>query len=297
MKYSALDMSMAGDKYLGTPYSEMDCQAFVERCMKDVGYNRNMPGSNAWYRAMTWTGSPEDCVRTFGSVPKGALLFILEHDGKEPAKYRGDGIGNASHVGMKTGRNDGAIHSSHSRGCVCTSKFNDKTIPNGGWNRVGLLDVFDYGKTVNWVLEHGGSGSAPADGGDTENNGGEKPMQGRVSVPDGTTVNLRKKPDGALIDRIPDGTELEILKNQGEWCRVSVAGLVGWMMSKFIQRMGADDDDEPVADDSGIPDEDFGESDLNDGEADPEDARELLAKVYDTLKQLCDSIEKAIGRG
>ena len=42
MKYSALDMSMAGDKYLGTPYSEMDCQAFVERCMKDVGYNRNL---------------------------------------------------------------------------------------------------------------------------------------------------------------------------------------------------------------------------------------------------------------
>ena len=83
MKYSAEDLSLAGDKYLGTPYSEMDCQAFVERCMADVGYDRNLAGSNAWFRAMTWTGTPEECVAEFGQVPNGALLFILKQDGKE----------------------------------------------------------------------------------------------------------------------------------------------------------------------------------------------------------------------
>ena len=162
MKIDAVSLSWAGDKYLGRSYKEMDCQAFIERCMADVGYRRDLAGSNAWYRAMTWTGTPEECKRVFGEIPKGAFLFILEQNGREPEKYRKDGIGNASHIGMKTGRNDGAIHSSSSRGKVATSVFKDKTIKNGGWNRVGLLDVFDYGKSVNWVLEHIGIGQEPA---------------------------------------------------------------------------------------------------------------------------------------
>ena len=149
LKISALEFSMAGDKYLGRSYEEMDCQAFVERCMADVGYKRDLGGSNSWYRECRshgWVGSPEDCVKVFGSVPKGALLFILEAVGpKTPAKFRDDGVGDATHMGIVTGRGDGAIHSSSSRGCVATSKFKGKTIPNGGWNRVGMLDVFSYG--------------------------------------------------------------------------------------------------------------------------------------------------------
>ena len=146
MKISAIDFSLAGDKYLGRSYQEMDCQAFVEKCMADVGYRKDLGGSNSWYRECMkhgWAGSPEECAKEFGSVPKGALLFILEDVGpKTPAKFRNDGIGDVTHMGIVTGRNDGAIHSSSSRGCVAASKFKGKTIPNGGWNRVGLLSVF-----------------------------------------------------------------------------------------------------------------------------------------------------------
>ena len=60
MKYSAEALSLAGDKYLGRSYGEMDCQKFVEQCMADAGYRRDLPGSNAWYRAMDWTGTPEE---------------------------------------------------------------------------------------------------------------------------------------------------------------------------------------------------------------------------------------------
>ena len=74
----SVSFSFAGDKYIGRSYDEMDCQAFVEKCMADVGYDRNLAGSNTWYRAMQWTGSPEECVQVFGCVPAGALLFILE---------------------------------------------------------------------------------------------------------------------------------------------------------------------------------------------------------------------------
>ena len=139
----------AGFRYLGTSYSQMDCQAFVEQCLRDCGLDRNLAGSNAWFREVMKNGAimtPEECVRELGKVPAGAFLFILNQDGKEPAKYRPDGLGNASHIGLCTGRGEGAIHSSVSRGCVAESKFKGKTI-SGGWNRVGLWNwvSYDYG--------------------------------------------------------------------------------------------------------------------------------------------------------
>ena len=140
-----------GFKYLGVSYSQMDCQAFVEQCLRDCGREINLAGSNAWIRFVMdhgWVGTPEECVQQHGRIPKGAFLFILEQDGKEPAKYQGDGIGNASHIGLVTmPEGEGAIHSSASRGCVCESRFEGKTIRNGGWNRVGLwADVaYDWG--------------------------------------------------------------------------------------------------------------------------------------------------------
>ncbi len=151
---SALSVSRQGAKYIGTPYSVMDCQAFVEVCLRDAGLNINLAGSNAWYRAMDWVGTPEQCIATFGSIPKGAFLFIHAFDGGEPAKYKADGRGNASHIGIYTGTGLGAIHSSYSRGGVYESSFRGRTI-NGGWNCVGLWKRLDYGEAVNaWLASH-----------------------------------------------------------------------------------------------------------------------------------------------
>ena len=144
-------VAQQGDKYLGTSYSTMDCQAFVERCLYDAGLSVNLAGSNAWYRAMTWTGTPEECRAIFGTIPVGAFLYILEFDGGERARGYYDGIGNSSHMGLYIGRNGGAIHSSYSRGGVYYSSFSGSTI-NGGWNRVGLWKRLDYGSTVNAIL-------------------------------------------------------------------------------------------------------------------------------------------------
>ena len=131
----AKDFAKTGQTYLGTPYSTMDCQAFVEACLRDCGLKVDLRGSNAWYRKMDWVGSPEECKRVFGSVPTGALLFIWADDGGEAARGYTDGKGNASHIGIVTHTGKGAIHSSSSRGCVAESEFHDKTIRNGGWNR------------------------------------------------------------------------------------------------------------------------------------------------------------------
>lgn len=292
MKYDAYAFSWAGDKYLGRSYSEMDCQAFVERCMADVGLKKDLGGSNSWYREMMkngWCGTPEECRKVFGEIPKGAVLYILEDVGpKTPEKFRHDGIGDVTHMGIKTGRGKGAIHSSHSKGGVVESAFQDKSIPNGGWNRVGLYNLFDYGKTINWMLEHLGigDGPGPADGssggsgdGQAAGNEGETTMRGTVTAPNETTVNLRKTKNGALLDRIPHGTPVDVVDYGPEWCKVVALGFVGWMMTKFITFDGVVEpgEDEPTA-----PDPQQGE---DPGNMDPDGAREFTVRLQLTQDQ------------
>ena len=292
MKISAIDFSLAGDKYLGRSYQEMDCQAFVEKCMADVGYRRDLGGSNSWYRECRlhgWVGSPEECAKEFGSVPKGALLFILEPVGpKTPAKFRDDGVGDVTHMGIVTGRGDGAIHSSKSRGGVVTSKFKGKTIPNGGWNRVGLLPVFDYGNTVNWVMEHSGFGQEPKEEPIKE----ETTMNVIIQAENGGPVKLRQSSDPkrsgySIWEEIPSGTKAEVLKSGGEWSRIRVGNRTGWMMSKFL-----------MANDSSIPAEpELTEDDPVETEPVNDEAQALLADVYRVLRDLCDRIESVVGVG
>lgn len=245
MRYDALALSWAGDKFLGRPYSEMDCQAFVERCLREIGIALDLRGSNAWYRKCKeegWTGTPEDCVRVFGSVPKGAFLFIWDDKGGEVKRGYTDGLGDATHIGIKTGRGKGAIHSSSSRGCVADSEFRDKTI-RGGWNRVGLWRQLDYGKTVNWVLEHMGTEKPQEE---------EKTMTVTVKSPNGRPVNLRKAPttSAALVDRIADGTEAELLEGGDEWSKIKAHGRIGWMKAEFLET-GKDPGEESGREDGG----------------------------------------------
>ena len=289
MKIDALAFSFAGDKYIGRPYSEMDCQTFVERCMRDCGLNKDLAGSNAWYREIMkhgWVGSPEECKRQFGQIPKGALLFILKQDGKEPSKYQGDGIGNASHIGIYIARHDGAINSSKSRGGVCYSKFSGKSI-SGGWNRVGLYDQFDYG--LDDAQDQGDEGKD------------EKPVQGTVTAQTGATVNLRKTPDGDLIERIPIGTKVTIIEYRPEWCEVTTGKLTGYMMTQFIE---LDSGDGPI-----VPDPDQAEDEDDfipaDGAGDYGPGAmvqfslpyEECANAYPLLRALCEQIQDQVGRG
>lgn len=241
MSASATALIRAAPKFLGVPYSTMDCQAFVEAALKEIGINENLAGSNAWYRHMTWVGTPEECKASFGKIPPGAFLFILERDGKEPEKYKPDGIGNASHIGIYTGMTgaemcdiaisdgivdaelynfgNGAIHSSQSRGCVCTSNFNGKAI-DGGWNRIGLWDRLSYDIDI------------PGEE--------EKPVTATVNGPDGETVFLRVKPStqSQWICRIESGTQVTVGDTENGWTAVNFMGQKGYMMSKYLSFSG-----------------------------------------------------------
>lgn len=175
---------------------------------------------------MTWTGTPEECKRKFGSIPVGAFLFILKFDGGEEKRGYHDGLGNASHIGIYTKQGKGALHSSQSKGQVCESAFAGKSI-NGGWNRIGLWDKLFYSDKINAILS-----------GNTDDKEEEIPVvTATVYAEQGDTVNLRSRESTAsgLVARVPIGSEVEALEKGDEWCKISANGHTGYMMSKFLK--------------------------------------------------------------
>ena len=227
---SADKLAKVGYQYINYPYAVMDCQAFVEKCLADCGLKINLAGSNTWYRKMDWTGTPEECRKKFGHIPAGAFLFILESDGKEPAKYRADGIGNASHIGIYTAMRQGAIHSSASRGSVQESRFSGKTI-KGGWNRIGLWQQISYDISINFMLAE--LKEEKAEGDKME----EVIIQGgNLDAP----INMRTAASSGsgLIAQLKQGTTATLLEGGGAWNKIQVGKQTGYVKSEFVHKSG-----------------------------------------------------------
>lgn len=140
MMIDNLDFAAAAQAYAGRhiPYSELDCQAFVEKVLSNCGVTHDWKGSNdMWRNALKWKGTVAECEERYGVVPPGALLFTIKYDGGEIPRGYTDGV-NAAHVGIYTGYGDGAMHST--TGGVQTAKF-----PDGKrWTHVGLHKDVQY---------------------------------------------------------------------------------------------------------------------------------------------------------
>jgi hypothetical protein len=177
----------------GMTLKGMDCQGLVEYCLIRAGVPERecgLAGSNAHWRKCVWTGTPEECKAAFGCIPGGAALFIWQPDGA-PAKYDGDGRGNATHVGLWLG--DTSIAASASRGYVIESNFKGASI-NGGWNRVGLLPWVDYGLTDTQKAAL--AAAAPAD------EAAAQPATATVDTSAFVTVDMAHKCKGGAVERL-----------------------------------------------------------------------------------------------
>ena len=224
----------------GMTLTGMDCQGLCEYLLIRCGIPRkecNLAGSNAHYRACVWTGTPEACRQRFGRIPAGAWLFIVKNDGREPNKYKGDGIGNASHMGVYLGAAEGALHASSSKGRVSAGTFNG-TSGSGGWNRVGLCQWIDYG-----LAEKEPAGDVAEDE-PVETPQAAPPAAfadwAQVSTPDGNPVKMRFQPSrkSNLYWKVPHGAAVLVeglVDADGTiWARVQYGGRRGFIMSEFI---------------------------------------------------------------
>lgn len=66
----------------------------------------------------------------------------------------------------------------------------------------------------------------------------------KVTLSDTTdTVNFRSTPstDGAILKRLPHGTQVVLIRSDGAWCQVNYGGSVGYIMADFLTVVGQSD--------------------------------------------------------
>lgn len=130
--------------YIGIPYSQLDCQGFVEKVLADCGVRKpdgsiyNWRGSNSMYRNFyQWRGSIDECKKAFSILPQGCFVFKMRDDDGERQHGYNDGLGNFYHVGIYIGDKDRAVIHSTTGGVQYA-----KTL--SGWNYVTLPSMIDY---------------------------------------------------------------------------------------------------------------------------------------------------------
>lgn len=101
-----VEQARTGD-YLGIPYADLDCQAFVEKVLADAGFRHDWRGSNDMWRNGV---DGREKIENIADIPAGAWVFTIKDDGGEVDRGYHDDMKNAAHVGIYLGNGD-VIHS------------------------------------------------------------------------------------------------------------------------------------------------------------------------------------------
>ena len=138
-------------KYEKLTYDNVDCQAFCELVLKDIGVRKsngavyNWKGSNDIARnACSWIGTKEECIKQFGFIPLGAWAFIWDNTGKEKERGYHDGLGNYSHIGIYVGDNivRDSTRYKDSKGNYVRNGPGNRAL--SAFNRIGLAKMLDF---------------------------------------------------------------------------------------------------------------------------------------------------------
>lgn len=242
---------------VGYTYDEMDCQAFVEHCVKQAGGEMAYSGSNDMARNAVWLGTLENAKAAGKLVPGAGMLIHEDTEANLPAKYRGDGLGDFSHVGLYVGENAltdvdkngnvrscDVVHSSSSMGRVAGS-----TLKNG-WTHVMWFPEIDYGMDVQPGVEIGAeiSQETPVDANGAE--GGLTAGTPATSVkryavvvsPDGGPVKLRKSASAeeTLYWLVNAGARVLVERERDGWTLIRAICTDGYtrrayMMAQYLE--------------------------------------------------------------
>ena len=138
-------------KYDKLTYDQVDCQAFCELVLKDLGVRDssgrpyNWKGSNDMARnAVSWIGTKEEAIRAFGSIPLGSWAFIWDNSGKEKERGYYDGKGNYAHIGIYVGDNivRDSTRYKNSDGTYARNGVGNRKL--SAFNRIGLPKMLDF---------------------------------------------------------------------------------------------------------------------------------------------------------
>ena len=240
--------------HVGYTYDELDCQAFVEHCVRQAGGAMDYLGTNDMARRAAWMGTLAAARAQGHLVPGAGLLIREETDANLPARYAGDGLGDFSHVGLYVGpdaltdtdkngsaRSCDVVHSSATMGRVAGS-----TMANG-WTHVMWFSEIDYGNEAGLGVDHGADSDDVADGMDISDGltaGTSATSVKRYAVvvsPDGGPVKLRKSAskDESLYWHVNPDARVQVEHERDGWALIRAICTDGhtrraYMMSKFL---------------------------------------------------------------
>ena len=235
---------------VGYTYDEMDCQAFVEHCVRQAGGSMDYSGSNDMARNAVWLGTLENAKAAGRLVPGAGMLIHEDTEANLPAKYRGDGLGDFSHVGLYVGedaltdtdkngqkRSCDVVHSSATMGRVAGS-----TLQNG-WTHVMWFTEIDYGNEAGLGVEQGADGGM--DMSDELTAGTPVTTLKRYAVvvsPDGGPVKLRKSAskDESLYWHVNPDARVQVEHERDGWALIRAICTDGhtrraYMMAQYLE--------------------------------------------------------------
>lgn len=177
----------------------VDCSGAFVYAFKKLGGSAIEHGSNAIARKRVGAMMPVDCARP------GWAAFKWKAAG-EPEKYT-DGKGNYFHIGLVDGTGRYVLNAKGAE-----SGFSRDAL--SGWSFAAPLNDVNY-EEMKWM---------------------ETLYRARVTTRSGP-LNLRDRPNGAVIGKIPRGEVVDVLSDEEEWWAVDYRGARGYASSDYLERI------------------------------------------------------------
>ena len=212
-------------KHGASDKSQCDCIGMIKYALRENGVKFSTTGSN--YTARNHTTGLR-AINSAADLHAGDIVLKALNPGDEgyalPEKYRQGGsqyngdLRDYNHIGIVRSVNPLCIEHMTSPSAKRDSKI-------GRWKFTGSLK------------------SEYVSGGEPSPSPSPTPepsiTEAIVYAESGTTVNMRKKPNGDLLERVPIGTAVQVLEPGDPWSKIAYtdkrkARWVGYMMSKFL---------------------------------------------------------------
>lgn len=237
----------------------VDCSGALVYAYREL-IGKSLPhGSNAIARKWTVGG-----MLPLSMACPGMAAFKVKQPGEDgydlPERYRQGGssytgdLSDYYHIGLVDEDPRYVLNAKGTKQGFCR----DALTAANGWDFVAYLKGVEYPKTDGEVVN----------------------MEAKVVLPSGATgdtVNMRQKSEKSapIVARVPVGSSVEVMIDQGNWCRIEWNGQQGWMMSNYLEYVGQDGESNSLT-----PDE--------------------TERINTALKQIEDAVEiigNIVGRG
>lgn len=207
----------------------VDCSGAFDYAFDTFGINYPH-GSNAIARSYTVGGllpisKAKPGMAAFKAKSPGESGYDLKDKYKPGGSaYNGDLL-DYSHIGLVDTDSKFVLNAKGEKYGFCR----DQLTTRNGWDYVAELKYVDYGEKKE-----------------------DDTMEARVSLPtgaSGSTVNMRKAANkaSAVLKKVPVGSVVDVISDQGQWCEIEYEGTVGYMMSNYLEYVGQDGESEVVA--------------------------------------------------